>query len=140
MSRPTGIHFNEGYRPMRYLHFPVAALLGIIAVDAMAQTAPPADARPMIAPALPNPMVGPDAGPQELLTAARTSLAAGHTGAAQQALEMAETRVLDRSVPQGQGDTPSDSARVAQIRDALKALGHGDRHHAMELIDQALAG
>jgi hypothetical protein len=152
---------------MRYLQFPAAALLGIISVHAMAQTAAStepkikpapkaatglseprsmqasnivaADTHSEIAPALPSPKLGPDAGPRDYLQAAHELLAAGRTGEAQQALEMAETRLLDRSVVQGQGGTPSDSPKVAEIREALKALGNGDRHHAMDLIDHALA-
>jgi hypothetical protein len=52
---------------------------------------------------------------------------------------MAETRALDRSVVQGQTDTPSNSQLVSQIRDARHALGGGDRAHAIQLIDQALS-
>jgi hypothetical protein len=73
------------------------------------------------------------------LRAARASLVAGHTGQAQQSLEMAETRALDRSVAQGQTSTPSDSQFVSEIRDARHALGSGDRPHAIQLIDVALA-
>ena len=69
----------------------------------------------------------------------RASLAAGRTGQAQQSLEMAETRALDRSVAQGQTNTPSDSQLVSRIRDARGALGGGDRARAMQLIDLALS-
>ena len=59
-----------------------------------------------IAPTLPRPAVGENATTQDYL---RAVLAAGHTGQAQQALDTAETRVLDRSVAQGQTNTPSGS-------------------------------
>jgi hypothetical protein len=52
---------------------------------------------------------------------------------------MAETRALDRSVPQGQTNAPSDSQLVARIRDARRALGSGNRAHASQLIDLALS-
>jgi len=99
-----------------------------------------ADTRSNIAPTLPTTVLAADAGTRDYLAAARASLVAGRTGAAQQSLEMAETRALDRSVAQGDASTPSGSHLVAQIRDALHALGGGDRPHAIQLIDQALAG
>ena len=71
--------------------------------------------------------------------AARASLVAGRTGQAQQSLEMAETRALDRVVPQGQTNAPSDSQIVARIQDARHALGSGDSAHAIQLIDLALS-
>jgi hypothetical protein len=76
----------------------------------------------------------------DYLKAARAALIAGRTGQAQQSLEMAETRSLDRSVTQGQTATPSDSQLVARIRDARHALGSGDRAHAIQLIELALSG
>ncbi len=97
------------------------------------------DTKSTIAPTLPTTALGDNAGAHDYLRAARAALVAGHTGAAQQSLEMAETRALDRSVEQGQGGTPSNSPFVAHIRDALAALGGGDRAHAIQLIDQALA-
>src|SRR5579862_2271701 len=59
----------------------------------------PQDTRSEIAPNLPSPSVGQDSPPAAYLRAARTALLQGRTGEAQQALEMAETRALDRSVP-----------------------------------------
>ena len=84
-------------------------------------------------------MVEDNAASREFLMAARSALMAGRTGQAQQSLEMAETRSLDRSVPQGQTNIPSDSPRVAQIRDARRALGSGDMAQALQLIDLALS-
>ena len=99
----------------------------------------PADTRSTIAPTLPAPTIGNNGASHDYLRAARASLAAGRTGQAQQSLEMAETRALDRSVTVGQTATPSDSQLVARIRDARHALGGGDRARAMQLIDLALA-
>jgi len=100
----------------------------------------PADTRSTIAPTLPMATVGDDAASRDYLKAVRASLVAGHTGQAQQSLEMAETRVLDRSVRQGETDTPSHSQLVSRIREARHALGAGDRTQAIQLIDLALAG
>ena len=154
---------------MRSLNLAAAALLGITAMSALAQAPPrmnpatearpghepgvgeslprsdkagnivPADTRSNIAPTLPQPTVGENATTQDYLRAARSALAAGRTGQAQQSLEMAETRALDRSVAQGQTNAPSDSQLVSRIRDARHALGSGDRAHAMQLIDLALS-
>jgi hypothetical protein len=92
-----------------------------------------------VAPTLPGPNIGEGAAPRDYLLSAKASLANGHTGQAQQALEMAETRALDRSFADGQSGTPSDSPFVARIRDALHALGNGNRDQAIHLIDVALA-
>ena len=92
-----------------------------------------------VAPTLPAPAVGADATVQTYLRAARTALVAGRTGQAQQALEMAETRALDRSVPQGQTGTQSRSRLVADIGAARQALGAGDRGQALRRIDTAIA-
>jgi len=95
----------------------------------------PGDTRSTIAPTLPTPALGSGAGPVQYLQAARASLAAGRTGEAQQSLEMAQTRLLDRSVPYNAVNTPSANPAVAQISEALRALGAGDRMRAMQIID-----
>jgi hypothetical protein len=99
-----------------------------------------ADTRTAIAPTLPPANVGENDGVSDYLRAARSSLAAGKTGEAQQELEMAETRVLDRSVAADQAATPSNSPLAARIREAREDLGNGDTQGAMEMIDRALAG
>jgi hypothetical protein len=154
---------------MRYVNLATAALLGLIALPALAQMPSganpttgarpghdpgtgqslplsnkasnigPIDTRSTIAPTLPSPAVGETGTTQDYLKAARTALVAGHTGQAQQALEMAETRALDRSVAPGQTSAPSDSQLVARIRDARHALGSGDRTHAIRFVDLALS-
>ncbi len=155
---------------MRYETFAIAAAFAMSAMAAVAQTPAGADpasgARPghevgvgdslplsnsasnivpsdthsAIAPTLPHVKLGADATPHDYLSAARASVVAGHTGRAQQLLEMAETRALDRSVPQGSNNVPSDSPLIGQIRDARHALGGGNRTHAVQIIDLALAG
>jgi len=98
----------------------------------------PADTRSPIAPTLPAPDVGPDATPQQLLLAARNALAAGRTGMAQEAMERAQTRLLDRSTPFMQTNVPSTNPAVLQISAALRALGNGDRAGAMAGIEAAI--
>ena len=87
---------------------------------------------------LPTPAVGENASAADLLRAARSALAAGRTGEAQQALEMAQTRLLDRSVPLGQTDKPSDDPVVRQISQALRALAADDRPTCLRLIEAAI--
>ena len=154
---------------MRALILTTAALAGISAMSALAQAPPlldpvtgarpghepgvgvslpmsdkasnivPSDTRSRIAPTLPGSTAGEDATSRGYLRSARSALVAGHTGQAQQSLEMAETRLLDRSVPQGQTNIPSDSQAVARVREARRAMGEGDRAHAIDLIDRALS-
>jgi hypothetical protein len=94
--------------------------------------------RSPIAPNLPSPQLGPDASAADYLHAAQASLAAGRTGEAQQSMEMAQTRLLDRSVPQNQTNNPSDNPAVTQISHALSALAAGDRAQAMQLIQSTI--
>ena len=97
------------------------------------------DAGPgLVAPNLPTPEIGEDASPVDLLRAAEGAVAAGRTGEAQQALEMAQTRLLDRSVPLGQTDRPSSHPAVQQISQALRALGAGDRAACLTFIQAAI--
>ncbi len=154
---------------MRSLSFVTVALFGLTSMSPIAQTAPgvdPAtgaraghepgvgeslprsdkasnisrgDRQTAIAPTLPRSGLGDDATSSDYLRAARASLVAGRSGQAQQSLEMAETRALDRSVPQGETNTPSDSQLVSRIRDALHALGGHSNAQAIAFIDQALA-
>jgi hypothetical protein len=98
----------------------------------------PSDTRSTIAPTLPTPALGPGAGPVQYLQAARASLATGRTGEAQQSLEMAQTRLLDRSVPYNATNAPSGNPAVSQISEALRALGAGDRMRAMQIIDATI--
>ena len=92
-----------------------------------------------IAPALPAPDLPPGSSPEAFLHAARTALATGRTGEAQQALEMAETRLLDRSTPLFQTNDPSRNPLIRQIGEARRALGSGDRATSMKLLDEAIA-
>ena len=60
------------------------------------------------------------------------------TGLAQQALEMAETRLLDRSTLASQASTPDDDPEVQALRRARQALGRRDMHAAQAAIREAL--
>ena len=96
------------------------------------------DTRSTIAPNLPSPAVGGNASAADYLRAAQSALQSGRTGEAQQAMEMAQTRLLDRSVPQQQTNNPSDNPAISQISQALKALAAGDRAQSMQLIRSAI--
>jgi hypothetical protein len=145
----------------------VAALIGMMAASAVAQTSPnpdtgaqpgneigtgsslprsdkasnitPQDTRSDIAPNLPSPQVPSGAPVRDYLAAARSALLQGRTGEAQQSLEMAETRSLDRSVPLFQTGVPDKNPLVDEIREALHALGSGDRGRAVQIVEAALS-
>lgn len=97
------------------------------------------DTQAAIAPNLPAPEVGEDAPINAYLRAAEGALATGRTGEAQQALEMAQTRLLDRSVPLGQTNQPSDAPAVRQLSRALQLLAAGDRAGCMSAIQATMA-
>ncbi len=98
-----------------------------------------ADTRSAIAPHFPQPRGGMNAGPRGYLRAADEALAMHHTGEAQQALEMAETRLLDRSTPVDAAGQPSQDPMVQQVSRARRALGAGDMAAARFAIQMALA-
>jgi hypothetical protein len=98
-----------------------------------------ADARSDIAPRLPDPRAGDAASPEQYLHDAQSALDHHKTGEAQEALERAQTRLLDRSVEQGQTSQPIQDPRVASVEQARQALGHGDAKAASRLVGQALA-
>jgi hypothetical protein len=117
----------------------VALLTGVTAQPALAQApAGPGDASG-IAPPVPSANIGEDAASRDYLLSARAALVNGHTGQAQFALAMAESRERDRAVPDGPWVAASDSRFVAHIRDARHALSIGDQGQAIQLIDSALA-
>lgn len=88
---------------------------------------------------LPSPDTTPGELPSSYLRAAQGALASGRSGEAQQALEMAQTRMLDRSVPLGRTNSPSDNPTVGQISQALRALSVRDRATCLQFIQAALA-
>jgi len=94
-----------------------------------------ADMKSNIAPALPVPPVGMDAGAHDYLVAAREALRHRRTGEAQQALEMAETRLLTRVTTPEAAATPDDESDVRSIAGARHALGAGDTGQAIQIVD-----
>lgn len=132
-SLPPGVNPETGARPGNDIgtgqSLPLSNKAGNISPETTTST---------IAPNLPSPPIGENASVHDYLTAARTALLLNHTGEAQQALEMAETRALDRSVPLFQTGTPSKSPLVDQIHAALQAVGAGDRGRAVQIIEAAL--
>jgi hypothetical protein len=98
----------------------------------------PSDTTTVIAPNLPSPPIGDNATVRDYLAAARSALIRGRTGEAQQALEMAETRMLDRSVPLFQTNTAIKDPLVEEIQRALQALSVSDRGLAVQIIETAL--
>jgi hypothetical protein len=91
-----------------------------------------------IAPSLPAPNAGPDANVQELLTAANQALVTHQTGAAEEAMEQAETRILTRAVPQSMANQASMNPVVNQIEQARQMLGAHDIAGAEQIINQIL--
>ena len=94
-----------------------------------------ATTRSELAPNLPSPQSD-DIGP--LLAEARADLAAGRTGAAQEALERVETRALDRSIPVGTERVPAQNPLVDAASQARAAIASGDIRGAIAIINHAL--
>ncbi len=94
-------------------------------------------ARSPIVARLPTPPLSPEASPADFLRAARGALAAGRNGEARSALEMAQTRLLDRSVDARKPITPSHDLAVKQITEAIDALAANDRMTCLRYIEFA---
>ncbi len=99
----------------------------------------PTDTHSLIAPRLPGPAVGDDAGPAQLLSVASTALQQGQTGLAQEALERAETRALIRSTPPSAADRPDDNPLIDNIAAARQYLGAGNLAQARQTVTIAMA-
>lgn len=91
-----------------------------------------------IAPRLPSPIDNRDADTHQFLKAARQSLEMGHTGEAQEALERAQTRALDRSVAYDAYRDPIQDPLSNDIAAARRALGNNDLPGAIKAVDRAL--
>ena len=131
---PAGANPTTGARPGNVIGTGMSLPMGT-----RASNIDQGDTHSSIAPNLPSPSVGPNATSADYLRAAQSALQSGQTGEAQQSLEMAQTRLLDRSVPQAQTDNPSGNPAVMQISQALKALAAGDRAQTMQLIQSAIS-
>jgi hypothetical protein len=99
------------------------------------ETNPPS--APIVSARLPTPPLSAEASPADFLRAARGALAAGRNGEARSALEMAQTRLLDRSVDAGTESVPSDNLAVKQITEAIDALATNDRMACLRYIEFA---
>jgi hypothetical protein len=99
----------------------------------------PVDTKSPIAPRLPVPPGGPNASVGTFLSDAQRALNAGQTGLAQEALERAETAMLQRSVPAGQANTPDEAPDVTQVKLARDALASGDVPGAQRDITAAMS-
>ncbi len=108
---------------------PLSFVLSLPAGPVMAQPLPP----------LPTPAVNPNAPPPVFLEQARRDLVAGRSGAALEALERAETRVLERLAIQGRPVGPSGNPFIVGIGNARRAVQAGDRAGAERIIDELLA-
>jgi hypothetical protein len=86
---------------------------------------------------LPTPALSPEATSADFLRAARGALAAGRNGEARSALEMAQTRLLDRVVDAGKEQEPSHDLAVKQISEAINSLVANDRMACLHYIEFA---
>ena len=96
------------------------------------------DTRSEIAPRLPDPGAAGNS-PQALLAAAQRALSSNQTGAAQEALERAETRLLSRSADPGLAAMPDASSAVQAIGAARRALATRDTASARSAIGVAMS-
>jgi hypothetical protein len=97
----------------------------------------PGNTRTLWSPSLPAPAVDPGAPPAAFIQAALQALAAGRTGEAQEAIERAESRALDRSIRPSTVNQPSQQPLVQQLSQARQALGAGDRQAAATFLQAA---
>lgn len=98
----------------------------------------PSDTHTIWSPQLPVPPIGRNASPAQFLHQAQVALANRRTGEAQEALERAETRLLDRSTMPGAANTPDGAPSIHLITQALDALGRGHLQQARAAVGQAM--
>jgi hypothetical protein len=110
---------------MRKMLFATAAVLGLAAGAANAQTT--------------RPQAMGESSPEYYLQAAQDALARRQRMVARDALEHAETRLLDRSVNPSMARQADTSPRVQQIAEARRAIDRGDMTTARQLISQAMS-
>ena len=90
-----------------------------------------------IAPRLPNPDASGD-DVHALLIAADRAMVQNRTGAAQEALERAETRILTRSTDLALANHPDTQPTARAISEARMALGQNDVRRARGIVEQVL--
>jgi hypothetical protein len=118
---------------MRTLILSAVLMTGLSGVTMAQQTG-----RTVLQP-LPSPNLAEGSRPSDYLRAAQSALAAGRTAEGESALEMAQTRMLDRSVPLGQTGNPSDNPTITQITQARQALAAHDSAVCLQAIQAAIA-
>ncbi len=123
--------------PQTWAHQPGTGESG--PASAVASNINGADTRSEIAPHFPLPEGGYSASPERYLHDAARALRAHQTGVAQQALEMAETRLLDRSTPVSEANVPDQAPEIRHVTQARQALARNDIAGAAAAIDAALA-
>ncbi|MDQ2762724.1 MAG: hypothetical protein M3Y22_04320 [Pseudomonadota bacterium] len=120
------------------MHFLALAIPLLIAASSAAPTQFAIPVSSTVLAPLPAPTLAEGVKPSDALRAAQGALATGNVGEVEQALEMAETRMLDRSVARGETNNPSDNLTVGQISEARRALTERDRVGCMEAIQTAI--
>ncbi len=95
------------------------------------------DTHSLIAPRLPTPPAAGDT-PRDYLVAAQRALGANQTGAAQEALERAETRILTRSTDPSMANAPDNAPMSRAITDARQALAQNNVPAARQAIAAVL--
>lgn len=97
-----------------------------------------ASRRSTIAPRLPTPPGGENASPDTFLHDAQAALRRHRTGEAQEALERAETALLNDPANPAVPDQPTQNRAQQTAEQARQALGKRDIAEAQRLIDEAL--
>ena len=110
----------------------------VAAYSTRASNIDPSGSRSVVTPALPTPPVPSADPPRSFLLAARSAVERGQTGEAQEALERAETRLLDRPVDPARADVPDSRRAVLDMAVARRFLAARDRVGALRAIDDAL--
>jgi hypothetical protein len=121
--------------------FGAALAMPVLAQDhaapAPASTASSSGKHGVIVPPLPVPSLGPEATPGQYLQAAQQEVTRHHAGAAQEALERAETRLLDRATAPSRADQPDNAPAIQDISQAIAAVRKHDWQAASQHIDAA---
>jgi hypothetical protein len=114
-------------------------LLGSPTVTAPPKDTAPSDTRAASALPLLGPSLPADEPRRAFLEAARRALEAGRIEEAREALERAETRLLNAPTAPVQASSPERQDAVLAIGEARRALAAHDRQGAIRAIDDALA-
>ena len=125
---------------MPHVRRTAVAGLGLALLTALRTAgAPGTNAGAQSLPPLATPPVAVNAPPPQFLQAARNAIARGRTGEALEALERAETRVLDRIGTPPRATGPSSNPFVTGIQSARRALQAGDPAGADRIVADLLA-